>query len=82
MNTTTPRTSPAAHQGPAIHMTQPASSRALLPTRMDFSPRANVAFSFLNSLEWLGTKLRAAFSRSVALPASSLASLHYRRHIS
>jgi hypothetical protein len=79
MNTTTPRTSPAADED----RTQQASSRALLRTRRDFSPRASVAFSFLDSLAWLGTKLRAAFSRRIPLQASSLASLPYRhRHIS
>ena len=83
MNTTTPRTNPAVHEGPAMHMTQPASSRQPLRTPMDISPRANVAFSFLDSLEWIGAKLRAAFWQSIPLQASSLASLHYRhRHIS
>jgi hypothetical protein len=31
------------------------------------SPRANVALSILDSLEWLRTKLQALFSRSIAV---------------
>jgi hypothetical protein len=79
MNTTTPRTIPAAQEGPAInHTAEPRSSRVLLRTPMDFSPRGTIAFSFLNSFEWLGTKLRAAFRRSMPIQAGSLDSLHYR----
>jgi hypothetical protein len=84
MNDTTPLTSPTAHEGLAInHIAQPAPSRALLHIRMGFSPRANVALSFLRPLEWLRTKLHAIFSRSLPVEPSSLASPDYgRRQIS
>jgi hypothetical protein len=56
MNDTTPLMIPNPHEGLAIkHLAQPAPSRALLHLRMGFSPRANVALSFLRSLEWLHT---------------------------
>jgi hypothetical protein len=81
MNHKTPRTSPTAHEGLAInHIAQPAASRALLPIRMGSSPRANVALSFLCSLEWLRTKLHAIFPGSIPVQASSLASPDYSRH--
>ncbi len=84
MNDTTPLTSPTAHEGLAInHIAQPAPSRASLHTRMGFSPRANVALSFLRSLEWLRAKLHPIFSRSIPVQASSLALPDYgRRQIS
>ena len=81
MNDTTPLMIPNPHEGLAIkHLAQPAPSRALLHLRMGFSPRANVALSFLRSLEWLHTKLHAICSRSVPVQASSLASPDYARH--
>ena len=80
MNDTTPATIPTAHEGFAInHLAQPAPSRALLHIRMGFSPRANVALSFLRSLEWLRAKLHAILSRSIPVQARSLASPDYRR---
>ena len=81
MNDTTPATIPTAHEGFAInHLAQPAPSRALLHLRMGFSPRANVALSFLCSLEWLRTKLHAIFPGSIPVQASSLASPDHSRH--
>jgi hypothetical protein len=74
MNDTTPLTSPITH------IAQHAPSRALLHMRMGFSPRANMALSFLRSLESLRTKLHAIFSRSSPVEASSLASADYARH--
>jgi hypothetical protein len=72
MNDPTPLMSPNAHEGLAInHQAQPAPSRALLHLRMGLSPRANVALSFLRSLEWLRTKLHAIFSRSIPVQARS-----------
>jgi hypothetical protein len=69
MNDTTPLAKPTAHEA--------------LPLRMGFSPRAKVALSFLHSLEWLRTKLHAVLSRSIPVPARSLASPDYaRRQIS
>jgi hypothetical protein len=79
MSDTTPLANPAAREGLAINPTaRSAPSRALLDIRMGFSPRANVALSFLRSLEWLRTKLQAVFSRSLPVEASSLASPDYR----
>jgi hypothetical protein len=78
MNDTTSLTSPTAHQGLAInHIAAP--SRGFLHIRMGFSPRANVAFSFLRSLEWLRTKLQASFSHRMPAQASSPAWPDYRR---
>jgi hypothetical protein len=80
MNDTTSLTSPTAHEGLAInHIAQPAPSRGLLHIRMGFSPRANVALSFLRSLEWLRTKLHASFSHRIPVQASSLEWPDYRR---
>jgi|HubBroStandDraft_6_1064221.scaffolds.fasta_scaffold767727_2 hypothetical protein len=70
MNDPTPAASPIAQSVP---------SRAVLDIRMGFSPRANVALSFLRSLEWLRTRLPAIFSRSMPVKASSLASPGYGR---
>jgi hypothetical protein len=80
MNGTTPATRPTAHEGLAVnHIAQPASSRALLYTRMGFSPRANVALSFLRFVEWLRAKLDAMLSPKIPVAASSLASPDYGR---
>jgi hypothetical protein len=80
MNDRAALTSPAAHEGLAINLlAEPSPSRALLDIRMGFSPRSNVALSFLRSLEWLRTKLHAIFSRSMPVEASSLASPDYGR---
>jgi hypothetical protein len=78
MNDTTPRTSPAARDG-LNAIAQPGPSRALLDIRMGFSPRANVALSFLHSLEWLRIKLQAIFTRGMPVEAGSLASPDYGR---
>jgi hypothetical protein len=48
-------------------------------SRMNFSPRAAVAFSFLDSVHWLRAKLHSLFTRAIHVQAAPLAQPHYHR---
>lgn len=67
MNTTKPVTTPA---------TTSAAAPATTP-RTNFSPRAAVAFSFLDSLHWLRAKLQALVTRAAQTHAAPLTQPHY-----
>ena len=55
-----------------MNTTTPATA-----SRMNFSPRATVAFSFLDSVHWLRAKLHTLFSRTLQVQAAPLAQPNY-----
>ena len=57
-------------------VTAPTATSATAP-RTNFSPRAAVAFSFLDSIHWLRSKLQALATRTAQAHAAVLTQPHY-----
>ena len=59
-----------------MNTTTPAATSAATP-RTNLSPRAAVAFSFLDSLHWLRTKLQSLVTRAAQAHTAPLGQPHY-----